>query len=506
MRSVFDHSWQLLSGTERQVLLRLSIFQGGFSREAAEHVAKAGLPVLSSLVTKSLVRRHRTGRYDLHELVRQYALDQLLKQPRVLKDVQGAHGHFFLLLLAREDPDLRGAAQRESLAKITLDIENIRSALVWAWQHKQYALIESTMRAYLIVHDTLSWTQEALDYLDSIRDALERKSSLSKEETIALAHVLTTRALFAYRAAQIDDAFLTLNRSLELLHQVNEPRIRVEALTFLGIITLTAGRFIEALDLFKEGLQIAREIADGWYEALCLTEVVGVSMFMGESADAHERFQSAVEAWRRTGDRRLIAFGLNYLSLGAIAIGKYEEACTALEESVEINSAIGDRWGLGISHRGLGLVAQAQGNHFLAIDSFNKSLEIFIEFGSTWDIARVLCELAQSMYAIGDDAEAEDLWRRSLRLSRQSQGILTTMDVLVGFAGLLAKRGDLKSSLQLLLISTDHPSTVAETKVRAEKLAASIKEQLTTEEVEAAYVFVEKHSLDFVVNEILDTA
>src|SRR5687767_9259248 len=77
MRAVFDHSWQLLPGNEQSVLLRLSIFRGGFSREAAEQVTGATLPVLSALVTKSLIRRSGTGRYDLHELIRQYALKQL---------------------------------------------------------------------------------------------------------------------------------------------------------------------------------------------------------------------------------------------------------------------------------------------------------------------------------------------------------------------------------------------------------------------------------------------
>lgn len=506
MRAVFDHSWRLLSEEEQQVLLRLSIFQGGFSREAAERVAKATLPILSSLVAKSLIRRKREGRYDLHKLVQQYAFGHLLEQIKILKETQAAHSHLYLTFLAREDTRLRSVTQRSSLTEISLDIDNIRKAFEWARDNKEFSLIESTMRAYQIVYDTLSWTHEAWDYLGSVKDALERELSLTHVEKIALAHVLATRGFFAYRAAQIDDAFTMLNRSLEILRAVNESRVLVEALTFLGIVTLTAGKFQEALNLFKKGLQLAREIGDLWFEALCLTEVVGVSMFMGETSNAHERFESAVAAWRRTGDLRLTAFGLNYLSLGAIAIGKYEEASAALEESVEINRAIGDHWGLGISHRGVGLVAQARGNHSLAIDSLNESLRIFTEFGSYWDIARVLAELAKSKFAVGADAEAENLWRRCLWLSRESQGILTTIDALVGLAGVLAKRDDLKNSFQLLLVCIQHPSTVAETKVQAEKLSVEVKARLTEEEIESGRAFAEEHTLEYVVKEILGDA
>src|SRR5206468_1151551 len=67
IRAVFDHSWNLLTREERQVLQRLSVFRGGFTREAAEQVAGASLGVLSTLVAKSLVHRTADGRYDLHE-------------------------------------------------------------------------------------------------------------------------------------------------------------------------------------------------------------------------------------------------------------------------------------------------------------------------------------------------------------------------------------------------------------------------------------------------------
>ena len=75
MRAVFDHSWKLLTEDEKGVLLRLSAFKGGFRREAAEQVAGATLYVLSALMTKSLIHRSGEGRYDLHELIRQFAAD-----------------------------------------------------------------------------------------------------------------------------------------------------------------------------------------------------------------------------------------------------------------------------------------------------------------------------------------------------------------------------------------------------------------------------------------------
>ena len=61
MRAVFDHSWNLLLEEERDLFLRLSVFRGGFRREAAEQSAGAALPLLSALVAKSFLRRSPRG-------------------------------------------------------------------------------------------------------------------------------------------------------------------------------------------------------------------------------------------------------------------------------------------------------------------------------------------------------------------------------------------------------------------------------------------------------------
>ncbi|PKO20431.1 MAG: SARP family transcriptional regulator, partial [Chloroflexi bacterium HGW-Chloroflexi-1] len=57
VRATFEHSWQLLSETEKDIFARLSVFRGGFRREAAAVVTGASLSTLSSLLDKSLIRR-----------------------------------------------------------------------------------------------------------------------------------------------------------------------------------------------------------------------------------------------------------------------------------------------------------------------------------------------------------------------------------------------------------------------------------------------------------------
>jgi predicted ATPase len=88
IRAVFDHSWNDLSTAEQSSFKQLSVFRGGFNRLGAQEVAGATLRILSALINKSLLTRDDAGRFQIHELVRQYAAEKLgedegeSKQPR----------------------------------------------------------------------------------------------------------------------------------------------------------------------------------------------------------------------------------------------------------------------------------------------------------------------------------------------------------------------------------------------------------------------------------------
>ncbi len=56
MRAVFDYSWSHMTEAEQDVFMKLSVFRGGFTRDAAQAVAGANLRVLMSLINKSLIR------------------------------------------------------------------------------------------------------------------------------------------------------------------------------------------------------------------------------------------------------------------------------------------------------------------------------------------------------------------------------------------------------------------------------------------------------------------
>ena len=67
---------------EQAVLRRLSIFPGVFDRKGGEVVAEATLPVMASLMERSLLRNGVPDNYSLHPLLRRYACERLVELPQ----------------------------------------------------------------------------------------------------------------------------------------------------------------------------------------------------------------------------------------------------------------------------------------------------------------------------------------------------------------------------------------------------------------------------------------
>jgi len=509
MRAIFDHSWKLLSEGEQAVLRQLSIFQGGFERQAVRVVAGADLPMLSLLITKSLIHRRLMDRYDLHELIRQYAFEQLASRNDEKLQTQGRHALYYLTFFSNQDERLRSSAQQEALSSLTVEMDNIRLAWDWAIANGEFTLIEGTLRAFATYFDNRGWFHDGLDLLVRASSALEvanEKSPPTRNELVALAHILACQGLLTFRLGKNEQAHAVLERSLEILRPVDEPRVLVESLTFMGIVMAMKGNYPSAVKLFNEGLELATQIGDRWFATLCLTEKINVSVLTGNAENAFERFQFAMAEWRAIGDPRFMAFGLYFLSWSAMILGRYVEASAALEESITLNHSVGDRWGLGSAYRGLGLVAQSQGQHSQALDAFHKSMDTFGELGAQWDIARVLADMGRSVFALGEDSQAERIWCDALRLSKEIQALLIELEVVLGIANLRAKRGEIETALELLLVVLDHPASVQETKNRAAQLHRQLEDQLSPQEIAAIQQRAVSRTFSSIVEYILSQA
>ncbi|MGW6416875.1 BTAD domain-containing putative transcriptional regulator [Streptomyces sp. NPDC055055] len=124
LRAVVEWSWSLLAPGERLLAARLSVFRGGATAEAVADVCGADTGTLASLVEKSLVER-RDGRYRMLETIRAYAAEHLPDGD----PAPAAHHAYYRRLAETADPELRGAAQLEWLARLDAEDADLRAAL-----------------------------------------------------------------------------------------------------------------------------------------------------------------------------------------------------------------------------------------------------------------------------------------------------------------------------------------------------------------------------------------
>jgi len=95
------------------------------------------LPVLAGLVDKSLLRRTADGRYEVHDMLRQYADERLQAEPEQNLRLHDRHCRYYAQLLAAHSEQLKGEGLPEALAVLSAERENVRAAWNWAVSHRR---------------------------------------------------------------------------------------------------------------------------------------------------------------------------------------------------------------------------------------------------------------------------------------------------------------------------------------------------------------------------------
>jgi DNA-binding SARP family transcriptional activator/predicted ATPase len=145
LRAVFDYSWNVLAEPEQAAFRQLAIFRGGFEREAAAEILGISLSMLAGLMDKSLLRRNAHGRYEIHDLLRQYTLEKLQANVAEYDLIHDRHCHYYAGFMARYRTQLQADDCDAALAAVNQERENVRQAWDWAVRHRRVGDVETLM-------------------------------------------------------------------------------------------------------------------------------------------------------------------------------------------------------------------------------------------------------------------------------------------------------------------------------------------------------------------------
>jgi hypothetical protein len=163
-----------------------------------------------ALVGKSLLYQSEAGRYDLHELVRQYARARLDETPEEAEATGNQHSAYYLGLVQQLEQDLKGERQPDALAEISAEIGNVRAAWRWAAGRGQVALIARPIKGLWFFYEIRGWFEEAESALRWAGDELERlleQSERAEPASETLVHrIRVNQAWFCLKLGRLREA------------------------------------------------------------------------------------------------------------------------------------------------------------------------------------------------------------------------------------------------------------------------------------------------------------
>ncbi|PKO16591.1 MAG: hypothetical protein CVU39_07150 [Chloroflexi bacterium HGW-Chloroflexi-10] len=508
--AVFDHSWKLLSPDEQNTLKRLSVFQGGFSREAAEQIAGATLQMLAVLVDKSLVRRSGTGRYDIHELISQYLLVQLNNNEEEERVTREQHSRYYLTLLLDREVILKSQRQKAAVTELMADIDNIRLAWNEAIENGMVdVLVQASGPLYFFYELNQYFIEGATCFKVCAKMIQGRLTVLrNKNETpdkknleIALGNMLNYQAFFTLRPGNYREALLLFQDSLALLRPHGSSSILAFGLIHKGAVHMALGELEAASELFNEGLTVSYITKDSWLQAMAFGLLGGVLHNQGKYQEAYRSISESISLCQSIGDPYLTILMGAYYSHTAQVVGHLLETQDLFSESLRIARESGNRWGIGTGLMIMSTIARLQGNDLEARSLLEESVVLNREVGDLWSLAWALNDLSFLSLKQGDLQTAERCVLEAFTSMVEAGNPVVALEALVILASIRSQSGMNLDAFEITVYILQNPSITTESRNRAEKLQAEIAAMLTASEIETARACAQARSIHDLIGE-----
>jgi tetratricopeptide (TPR) repeat protein len=447
LRAVFDQSWSMLTADEERVMRRLSVFRGGFQRETAERLAGASLASLASLIGKSLVRRTDDDRYDLHEIVRQYARGRLIESGEFDR-VGSEHAEFFLQFAEEAEPELYGSEQVTWLDRLEKDHSNLSAALEWmlsraatrgeapadAGGESASEPLRLTGALYLFWKRHHHWS-EGREWLTR---ALAKPPALPTQER---AKALAAAVFLAVEQADTRTARQLSEENLALAHKLGDPRSLACAQDAHGYLLWKQKDFAAARVNCEQALGLFRQKEDRFAISEALHHLGHISINQDDLKAAWEYLSQARAVCRELQDATGLGAVLGDLGLIAYLQKDFGAARANLEESLAKSRAANSLPGIEAALNRLGDLARCEGDYVTAERLYSECLEVYRGMGDQDEIPSLLHNLGWVAQHRGDYAQALVLFREGLAIQQENDNRGGIAECLAGIAGVFAAQG-----------------------------------------------------------------
>jgi len=541
LRAVFDYSWDFLSDEEKDMFMKLSVFQGGFTREAAEKVTDISITMLTSFMDKSLIRKIPEGRYEMAEIIRQFANEKLRRYPDIEEKIKNLHSTYFADFLHKREEDILSVKAKETKDEIKREIKNIRLAWSWAVEKKMIVNIDRAVDTLYNFYDIMGKFQEGEKCLVKAIETF--KHSVLDNTLKVYGKLLSKIGSFYYHLGDYSKAREYLNESISISEKLKEEKDKAFSLYCLTRIEALLGNYENAEKLGKESLKIYEEIKDRYGVPDSLNAIGVIYYYLKRFNEAKQLFEKSLEfstemgyqkgistafgniglvAYetgnydeakrllmkgfemdRKMGDRMGMANNLHNIGLTYKTLKDYENAKKYYEQALAIRREIGDRMGISISFNNLGNLGGFSVDYDDAIGFHKEALTIRKEIGDKMGIAQSLLNMGEIFSHIEKDREAKEHYYEALVAAVDSKENFVIKESLTGVAEYLVKEGKKEMALGIFLFLHHYDREDKEFQERMDELIDGLRGELPQEIFNSVKEKIKTQNLEDVVGGII---
>lgn len=469
LRATLDWSWQLLQPWEQIAIAQTSVFEGGFSLEAAEAVldlsgfpaAPSILDVIQALVDKSWLRARVAldePRFTMYAMVHDYAAHKLQAacadgSPSCSRaQLEKRHGDYYAHFARATVAEAARKDQPPIEQIYLLERDNLRSALLRAIDREDGSIAALNLVAYWKVLSTRGPLESAIGLCERVAaipglEPLPRADVLRTlgltfwglgrhaeararyEEALAVsrdaahlrsqAMVLMGLANLESEEGHLDAAYHRYEEILVIDRELGDRRGEGTVLANLAVLRHHQGRVEEALSLFQQALAIHREVGNLAHEEIVLRNTGVILMNLGRLDESRECMEAALNVSLARGDRRGEALSLDNLANVLKTSGRAEDARGYYERALAIHREIGNRQGEAITLGNLGALHLNEGRLDEARQLLSESLALHRQSGNRRYEGRVLVDLGDVYRQQGHADEASARYQEALAINRE---------------------------------------------------------------------------------------
>lgn len=428
IRATFDHTWQYLSDNEKNTMMRLSIFRGGFTQEAAEFVADANVRRLKRLVNQSLLHCDVYGRYTIHELLRQFCAHQL-NDSGEFQDTLEKYIEFFADYTAQQMARMRNF-DGVAFDQFAADWDNVAYTWTKVVHYERYTLLKKMIHGIFRFSSVRGYSYECTELFDMAILKLRPIAEKDDEILDLFVRLLVAQSDLMTGIATEREVRQYASEAIEILEEGEPSELLLEAYSRM--------LYIWSNEDFEQYGNIAKKIID-----------IGMQTGIDENiAFAHavlwnwNQYQKDTEAYQHS---------LNYV---------YQMWKTRCNEDI-LAVPEDSRWAIGDMLRRLG-------KHDEAKQFAHEQLLLAERIESLWTLSNSHFTLMEMEYQEGNITQAKRHIAAVLHWHRKKARDWQTIGTIQGVHGsALMFFGDYARAIEACSFALNHPVTVETAKIEA---------------------------------------